>query len=263
VHGSEDIVPKIRGMFRLRLVDPKLQEQIRARHPEFVRSQQVYEQIVAACAKYDSGWQKNIVTDITRRLLITSTFSAGALFIHESVAPATVRRSALGMIYPNQTPSQVRTPDSSSFDLTLQLQTRTVQFPPPSATGTGDTITAGSPATLTDAAGLFSKGFVGNNLVITGASNAANNGTFPIVAFISPTQIQYTNAAAVTETTSFTWSAGVTRLINTVGVCSTTALNTVQGHLQDVFAYVKLTSTAVQTGILAADLQYRVSFAID
>lgn len=251
------------GEFRLRLVNARLQEEARARHPEWFRKSVEREAIVEDLKTYDSGWLPNVVTDHVRKRMVSSSFSAGRLFIHESVAPATVQRNALQFIYPNQTPNQVRSPDSSSLDLILQLQTRTVQYPPPSATGTGDTITAGSPVTLTDAAGLFSRGFVGNTVTITGATNAANNGTFPIVTFISPTQIQYTNAAAVNETTSFTWSAGVTRMINIVGVTFATAVEPNETAIHSISAYTKLTSTAVQTGLLAADLQYRVSFSLD
>lgn len=255
------------GEFRLRLVDVRLQEEVRKRHPEWFRRAIEREAIVNDCKTYDSDWQPNVVTDYLRKVMVSSPFNTGRLFIHESVAPASVRRTSLQFLWPNQTGQQVRAPDSSSFDLILQLQTRTVQFPPVSqASSAGSkTITAGTPVTITDTATAnFSRYMVGNTITISGAPSAANNGTFPVSHFLSPTQLQYTNAAAVTETSSLiSWTAGVMRPINTVGITMTTGVTDSEGALHAIAAYVKLTSTALQTAALAADLQYRVSFSLD
>lgn len=87
-------------------------------------------------------------------------------------------------------------------------------------TGSGDSITADSPevgtATLTDAAGLFTPAMVGQSLTIAGAtSSLKNNGLAPFVitAYISPTQITYANANAVTEAYAGTWTVGTACVI--------------------------------------------------
>lgn len=73
--------------------------------------------------------------------------------------------------------------------------------------GVGDDIDAtGSPTMdLTDSAGVFRARHVGRNITISNALNPLNNGTFPITAYISDTQIQYTNASGVNETSAFDW----------------------------------------------------------
>lgn len=75
-------------------------------------------------------------------------------------------------------------------------------------TGTGDDITADTPvtgtATLDDAGASFTVDMVGKNVIITGATGA-NNGTFAITAVNSGTQLEYTNASAITETVALTW----------------------------------------------------------
>lgn len=75
------------------------------------------------------------------------------------------------------------------------------------ATGTGDSISmAGSVATLTDAGADFQTNDVGKSITISGATNGGNNGTFTIASRISATQITYTNASGVNETSSFSWA---------------------------------------------------------
>jgi len=72
--------------------------------------------------------------------------------------------------------------------------------------GTGDSISmAGSVATLTDATATFQTSDVGKSITISGATNPGNNGTFTIVSRVSATQITYTNASGVNETSSFAW----------------------------------------------------------
>lgn len=67
-------------------------------------------------------------------------------------------------------------------------------------TGTGDSLTKStSQALLTDAAAGLSAEVLGQLVTVTGAGNANNNGTYPINVYTSPTQMQWLNAACVTE----------------------------------------------------------------
>ncbi len=72
--------------------------------------------------------------------------------------------------------------------------------------GAGALAKSVSTMTLTGAAGSFHAGMVGHALRIAKATSAANNGAFTITAFISSTQIQYTNTAGVAETFVGVWS---------------------------------------------------------
>jgi len=72
--------------------------------------------------------------------------------------------------------------------------------------GIGDSISmAGSVATLTDSGANFQTSDVGKSITVSGATNPGNNGTFTIVSRISTTQITYTNASGVNETSGFAW----------------------------------------------------------
>lgn len=57
----------------------------------------------------------------------------------------------------------------------------------------------GSVASLTDSAAYFSANLVGQYVIVSGATNAGNNGTFQITTVTSQTEIRYTNASVVTE----------------------------------------------------------------
>jgi hypothetical protein len=73
-------------------------------------------------------------------------------------------------------------------------------------TGTGDSIGGAAPAmTLTDTGALFSPAMVGLNITITGATTAANNGTFLITNYINMNTIEFTNASGVAEVFPGTW----------------------------------------------------------
>jgi hypothetical protein len=72
--------------------------------------------------------------------------------------------------------------------------------------GTGDTITAGTPVTLDDAAGAFTSDHVGRRIEASGASNPANDGNFPVTAVNSSTQLEFTNVSAINETSAFSYS---------------------------------------------------------
>lgn len=72
--------------------------------------------------------------------------------------------------------------------------------------GVGDTIGGAAPnMTLTDAAGLFTPALVGLYVTLTGATTAANNGTFLITGYTSGTVITYANAAGVAEAFPGVW----------------------------------------------------------
>ena len=73
--------------------------------------------------------------------------------------------------------------------------------------GTGDTIGGTAPSmTLTDAAALFTAQHVGRSITIASATSGANNGTFLITGYTSPSVITYQNHAGVAEAFTGTWS---------------------------------------------------------
>lgn len=252
------------GEFRLRLLDKRILDAAREAHPEWGREQHVLAALVS-----DTGWTKNVVTDLGRRFLLNGAWSAGFfLFLHRATNPANVRRTNLQFIYPNQTPLQARAPDSQTNDVTLLLQTRTTEFgvPSQSSVAGSKSLTVGPVQTLTDnGSGTFSADMVGNTITITGATNGTNNGTFPILSFISPTQITISNGAGVAETSSFSWTAGVTRIINIVGLMNGTVSNAQIGNrdLTGILAYTLLSSPVTQSPTQVADVQYRVSWSLD
>lgn len=59
--------------------------------------------------------------------------------------------------------------------------------------------------TLTDSSALFTPALVGMTLIVTGATSPANNGSFPIIGYTSPTVITFTNAAGVAEAFTGAW----------------------------------------------------------
>ena len=82
-----------------------------------------------------------------------------------------------------------------------------VSTPTLTVSGTGDTIGGAAPAmTLTDAAGGFAPWMNGKTLVLSGATTGSNNGSFPGIVYISPTQIGYTNGSGVAEGFPGAWS---------------------------------------------------------
>lgn len=257
------------GDFRVQLLNADLLAAINNSHPEWDS-----EKKKLGALEYDTGWKKNVVTDLGRRYLTASLFSAPlAIMVARGTAPANVRRTNTQLIYHNQTPSQLRAPDTQTNDLALLLQSRVVQYPVPSQTSAGGNKTiavSGNTVTLTDTngSGLFSADMVGNNISISGAVNGANNGTFPITAYLSPTQIQYTNTnPGVNETVALTWTAGCTRIINTVGLVTAVANlsnnQTGNGEIFGILAYTVLSSPVTQTANQVADVSYRTSFSLD
>lgn len=59
---------------------------------------------------------------------------------------------------------------------------------------------------LVDSAGLFAPQNVGESVLVSGASNAGNNGRFQIVTVLNGTTVIFVNSAGVTETSSFNYS---------------------------------------------------------
>jgi len=87
----------------------------------------------------------------------------------------------------------------------------------------GDSIAfAAGTCTLTDAAATFVASYIGQPITISGATSAGNNGSFVVTGVPGPTQIQYGNAAGVTETFPGTWAVGIqeTKTISTTDVAS-------------------------------------------
>ena len=110
--------------------------------------------------------------------------------------------------------------------------------------GYGNSISAPSSGvqTLSDAEAAFPASMSGMYITIEGATNPENNGTFPITARLSATQVSYTNPAGVVEA-SYTGFYGAERptrgfagvyssnagaVIHISGLRRTNALNTVE-----------------------------------
>lgn len=123
----------IRGEARIRLVDTRIIEETRQIHPHWP-----FEELQLLTwqrgLELDTGWQKNTVTDQARIGVAAGTSFGTSLdiFIHQNTHPSLVSSAYLHNVYANQTPAQIRTPDTSVFDTAALLQTRTVQFPAPS-----------------------------------------------------------------------------------------------------------------------------------
>ena len=82
----------------------------------------------------DTGWVTNTITDNSLVLLITTGTIRGGranLFIHQNTNPGRVFCNLLHNTYLNQTPSQVRAPDTVVSDTNTNISTFTVQYPVP------------------------------------------------------------------------------------------------------------------------------------
>lgn len=72
--------------------------------------------------------------------------------------------------------------------------------------GTGDSITAGTPAYISDAAGDFTTAMIGQWVVIDGAPTANNNGVFKVTGVPDANTLEYTNPFASPEAApAMTW----------------------------------------------------------
>lgn len=105
---------------------------------------------------------------------------------------------------------------------------------------------------LIDAGGTFPSNAAGMKITVAGASNSGNNGTFTIYSRISGTAVIFANAAAVAETSSFTYT-GETGVDNGIWVVQTGAwtrpvdfaTGTHSGH---AFVFVEDGSVYADTG---------------
>lgn len=97
--------------------------------------------------------------------------------------------------------------DHHAADVLVLDPAHMVVTPTLTVSGSGDTIGGAAPAmTLTDAAGGFAPWMVGKTIILAGATTPANDGSFIIVGYASPTQISYTNGVGVAEAFPGTWS---------------------------------------------------------
>jgi len=122
-----EVGPRIAGEFRLRLFDVRARDALARVHGDWDR-----EELLLRTVEFDTGWTPNVVTDFGRRFLLSNAWTNSFnMFIGSSNILGTVRRTTMPGIYASQTPNQARTPDTQTFDTTLLLQTRTVEFPAP------------------------------------------------------------------------------------------------------------------------------------
>jgi hypothetical protein len=96
--------------------------------------------------------------------------------------------------------------------------------------GTGDSfalqLTPNGVITLNDAAAAFTPQMVGKYMVITGATTPANNGSFPIVEYVSPTSIKFVNKNGVAEAFTGSWLATQLILGEVAGGSTSTTIST-------------------------------------
>lgn len=120
-----------RGQARVRLIDQRVRAEVLRKHPHMNPGDRRL--LMLDRIEHDTGWSKNTVTDHARTHLSKDTAFSGGIdvFIHAMTAPANVRRNALQFIYQNQSPPQIRNPDTFVADEAALLQTWTVQFPAP------------------------------------------------------------------------------------------------------------------------------------
>lgn len=158
--------------------------------------------VTVSVATIAAGTLQALVAEIN----VASQAAIGANVAYESDAAGTEQTAGtgthLGLIY-GAVPSVTIDKDAAVVveDTSTALLLDEI-FGSLRPTGTGDDITADTPATgtatLDDAGGAFTEDMVGKNIIISGAGNPLNDGTFPITAVNSATQIEYTNASAVT-----------------------------------------------------------------
>lgn len=118
----------------------------------------------------------------------------------------------IGGFHPFYGPAQLTTPNSWSIPFVVYSTTTATNLIPTTVTATGNgaptTTTAGtSYCTFIDAtANTFTQSMVGSPITISAdATNATNNGTFTILAFVSASTVIISNNAGV-ATTGLSWS---------------------------------------------------------
>jgi hypothetical protein len=95
-----------------------------------------------------------------------------------------------------------------------------------------------------DSAGTFAAGDVGKSIIISGATDPNNNGTFTIASRVDATTITYDNAAGSTETSSFVYRVDLT--LTGIGMASSSP-DVTSVYITGTGA-VTLTETAITTG---------------
>lgn len=143
----------------------------------------------------------------------------------------------------------------------------TLQYSETAPSGTGDTIGGTAPnMTLTDSGAFFVVGQVGQSITISGATTGANNGTFVITGYTSPTQITYQNRSGIAEAFTGTWTvlgvpdsrvAGIvadktrTRVGNSTSTNGSDLVTTTTGAFTtaDEGRVIKLTGLGVDSGL--------------
>ena len=72
---------------------------------------------------------------------------------------------------------------------------------------TGDSLAvAAGVVTLTKTGTPFRATDAGKLIAVSGCANGGNNGIFPVTEYVGPTQIKFTNADGVNETSAFAWT---------------------------------------------------------
>lgn len=120
------------GEARIRLIDNRVLDECRRLHPDWPHDE--IRLLALRRIDEDTGWSKNVITDYIKREINESTSlgSSVRVFIHKGTVPGLACINFLQNTYADQTPNQVRIPDTFTANGTTLLQTRTVQFPSPS-----------------------------------------------------------------------------------------------------------------------------------
>lgn len=130
--------------------------------------------------------------------------------------------------------------------------------------GTGDSLTNNAGVTtLVDADGAFESSDVGKRIVVSGATNPENNGTFTIASYVDATTVTYSNASGITETSSFAYT-GQTGLDNGIWVVQAGAWTrptdfATSAHASGAFCFVEQGTNYADTGwVCTSDSPYDV-----
>lgn len=128
----------------------------------------------------DTGWVSNTITDnaLTSLVLgISLVVNQVRLFIHQNTNPGRVLNNVLPNAYANQTPNQVRAPDTTVSDQNTGISTFTVQYPVP-AVARDINIVGLTRAPSTDSSSLEVQGIVAytklTSTVVQGISQTAD-----------------------------------------------------------------------------------------
>lgn len=123
---------KLKGEARIRLIDNRDIEMCRKAHPDWPEDE--IRLLELRYAVDDTGWSSNVITDMCRRFLTNENDlgSSIRMFIHKSTNPSNVLCDFLQNVYTSQVPPQIAIPDTSVFNASTLIQTRTKRFTAPS-----------------------------------------------------------------------------------------------------------------------------------